>query len=215
MSWFVPLLLVLQPPPSYPGDEVGSWTCQKQIEGPGGTLWVRRILDPEGKLALEDLAWHGQREGLPTTMKWRLGPGDTRVPYEFSAFVTWSRVPRRPVRLVVAADGRVEERPFVTSADLPMFRRDGALPLQIWYSLDSPVDGPVPSLYGVRQLTMRAVEEGGATVGSAKLSLPDWDWLEREAASARARLAAQAPESSADCYRAEPPVVEPEELIGE
>lgn len=211
MIGLLPLLLAMQPLPTYPGDEIGAWTCQKRIEGAGGLLWVRRVLDPEGRVALEEFAWHGEGR-LPMKMSWRLGEGGTRVPAEFSAFVTWSRIPRRPVKLVIAAGPRFEERPLIRLEDLPMFR-DGALPVQIWYSLDLPDDGAVPSLYGVEQLTLTAVEEGGARVGSAQVSLPDWVWLEREAASARALLAAQAPASSDLCRQAEPPIEEPPELF--
>lgn len=212
MIGLLPLLIALQPLPLYPGDEVGSWTCLKQVDGSGGTLWVRRVLDPGGGVALEEIGWHGE-DRLPIKMRWRLGEGATRVPTELSAFVTWLRTPRRPVTLVIAADGKVEERPLLRSADVAAFRREGAVPVHISYLQELPEDGPVPSLYGVGQLTLTAVEEGGARVGSAKVTLPDWTWLEREAASARALLAAQVPESSDLCRQAEPPIEEPPELL--
>jgi hypothetical protein len=207
------LLLVLQPLPTYPGDEFGAWTCQKLIEGSGGALWVGRVLDREGRLAREEIAWHGEGR-LPMKMSWRLGEDGTRVPAEFSAFVTWTRTPRRPVKLVIATGARFEERPLIRREDLAIFR-DGAIPVQIAYLLDLPDGGAVPSLYGVEQLTLTAVEEGGASVGSAQVSLPDWAWLAREAASARALLAAQVPASTDLCRQAEPPIEEPPELLEE
>ncbi len=213
MIALVSLLVAIQQVPTYPGDEIGAWTCQKRVEGRGGTLWVRRVLDPQGRVALEDMDWHGEGR-LPMKMSWRLAEGAKRVPSEFSAFVTWSRIPRRPVKLVIAAGPRFEERSFIRREDLPMFR-EGALPVQIWYSLESPEDGAVPSLYGVGQLTLTAVEEGGARVGSAQVSLPDWEWLEREEASARTALAALTPASSELCRQAEPPIEEPPDLFEE
>lgn len=206
MTAFLALLLAMQ---AAVADEPGNWTCQESVPGQAGTLWVRRILDPGGKPLVEDMAWHGEG-GLGTKMAWRLGGGDVRGPSEFSAFVTWSRMPRAPVVLTIAADGKVERRPLLSEADVRMFRREGLTPVQVWYSLDWPADGAVPDFYRVRRLSLTAVEAGGATIGSTTITLPDWDWLDRETASARARLGAEAAAFRTRCRQAEPPIDEPE-----
>lgn len=188
-----------------PADRMGYWTCQKHHPAPDGALWVRRILEPAGTLVYEEIVWRGQKDGLPTGMTWRLDRKDALVPNEFEAFLVWSRAPRRPVTLVIDADGKAERRPFVSGRQLSYFRREGWAPLQIWYSTAFPADGAVPSLHGVRQASIRAVEDGGARVGSAPLALPDWSWLDSEVARARRALDGEMRDPARHCQRAEPP----------
>jgi hypothetical protein len=203
----LPLLAAALPSPA--ADEAGSWTCQRRFEAANGELWVKRLLHPDGSLAAESAYWRGRRGGLPTVAAWRI-EGDALIPAEFSADIIWARSPARPVVLAIAIDGKIERRPFLRRADLPLFRRHGRLPTQIWYSLDDPAGGAVPSLYRVRRLTVTAIERPGGRIGSATVALPDWGWMDGRLAEARSQLAADAADFQRRCFRQEPATVEPE-----
>jgi hypothetical protein len=123
-----------------------------------------------------------------------------------SAQLTLSRAARRPVWLVLRVDGRIAGRRllFRQMSDLPDDDREN---LEIAPEVRNipPSMGPMPDLTGAHEVVMSAEEEGGETLASYAISVPDRAVVDAAIAEAVPALAAAIADYRNQCWEARRP----------
>lgn len=199
------------------------WRCVHSVEFEQGEVNVIRSLDADGRVVYDYVNWLPRRQYGTSAVGWdrRDPPASTALPWTLrtdivSAMLTLSRPARRPVWLVIRVDGRITGRRL-------LFRRMGDLPdhdrelLEIFPEVRTipPSMGPVPDLAGAKEIVMSAEEEGGQTLASRTLMLPDRALVDAAVAEAVPALAADVADYRSRCRetstpRALPPMPRPQ-----
>lgn len=174
------------------------WRCHQSVESEQGTVNVIRSLDADGRVVYDYVNWWQRRRRGSSAIGWdRRDPlNSTALPWTLqadtiTAQLTLSRPARRPVWLVLRVDGRIAGRRlmFRQMSDLPDYERES---LEIAPEVRGipPSTGPVPDLIGAREVTISAEEEGGETLASHAILLPDRALIDAAIAEAVPALAA-------------------------
>jgi hypothetical protein len=209
-------LLAMQPPAGVPApisvqeadpNDSARWRCDYSVEGEQGEVNVIRSLDADGRVVYDYVNWLPRRRIGTSAVGWdrRDPPTSTALPWTLrtdivSAMLTLSRPARRPVWLVLRVDGRVAGRRllFRQMSDLPDYEREQ---LELWPEIRTspPSMGPVPDLAGADEVVISAEEEGGETLASHAISLPDRALVDAAVAEAVPALAAAVADYRARC----------------
>ncbi len=221
------LLLAMQPAADAPvpisvqeedPNDPARWRCEHSVESEQGEVNVIRSLDADGRVVYDYVNWLPRRRMGTGAVGWeRRDPlSSTALPWTLrtdfvSAMLTLSRPARRPVWLVLRVDGRIAGRRllFRQMSDLPDHDREQ---LEIWPEVRTmpPSMGPVPDLDGAGEVVLSAEEEGGETLASHAISLPDRPLVDAAIAEAVPALAAAVADYRNRCREArQPPASQP------
>jgi hypothetical protein len=149
--------------------------CFRSFRQPTGTLTVGRA--NSGRRIAHQVEWVVSGM-LRTGARWRLRENRTPwalEPMWLNATIPLSRAPRAPVWAIMSVDGRIVQRR--RAATVRQIGRAGAL--YVYYS-SLPLNfaerrtGPMPDLGDATSVTISLEEEGGASLGSVRVPLPDW-----------------------------------------
>lgn len=204
-------LLALQPAAEAPAPisiqeadptDPARWRCAYSVDVEQGQVNVIRSFDADRRVVYDYVNWLPRERFGTSAIGWdrRDPPASAALPWTLGsdtvvATLTLSRVPRRPVWLVLRVDGRFAGRRllFRQLSDLPDEAHDG---LEISPEVRSipPSMGPVPDLAGASEVVMSAEEEGGETLASRAISLPSRALLDAAIAQAVPVLAAIVPD---------------------
>lgn len=201
------LLLAMQPAADAPApisvqeadpNDPARWRCDYSVESELGVVNVIRSLDADGRVVYDYVNWLPRRRMGTSAIGWdrRDSPTSTALPWTLrsdivTAQLTLSRPARRPVWLVLRVDGRIAGRRllFRQMSDLPDDDREA---LEIWPEVRNipPSMGPVPDLTGAHEVVLSVEEEGGETLASRAIPLPDRALVDAAIAEAVPPLAA-------------------------
>ena len=216
------LLLTLQPAADAPApisvneedpNDPARWRCSHSVETEKGVVNVIRSLDADGRVVYDYVNWQPRPRLGTSAIGWdrRDSPTSTALPWTLrtdgvSAQLTLSRPARRPVWLVLRVDGRIAVRRlmFRQMSDLPDYERESLEIAPEVRSIPSSM-GPVPDLIGAREVTISADEEGGETLASHGILLPDRALIDAAIARAAPALAAATAEYRDQCVEARRP----------
>jgi hypothetical protein len=208
---FASALLMSQP------ESRAQWRCsyyypewnEARYSGPKAFLaTVTRSLDTDGNIISDRLWW---TPGLSRVSWVRSGSaGSPTTPFSLRAdyvmvLLTLDRPARRPVWLVLRADGREVTRRllFRQISDLPDWQVHD-LTIVASFSADLPQSGPMPDLSNAAEILISAEEEGGERLAGISLRLPSQALLREVATRAIPSLDHYAADYRTRCRVARP-----------
>lgn len=189
------------------------WRCDHSVESEQGVVNVIRSLDADGRVVYDYVNWQPRRGLGSSAVGWdrRDSPTTTALPWTLrtdivTAQLTLSRPARRPVWLVIRVDGRITGRRllFRRMSEVPDYDRE-LLEIAPEVRTIPPSMGPVPDLTGAHEVVLSAEEEGGETLASRAIPLPDRAVVDAAIAEAVPPLTAAVADYRNQCWEARRP----------
>jgi hypothetical protein len=187
-------------------DGFAPWLCEQVHPHPGGSIWIARQQDDQGRAVAESVYWNAPEPGPHSFQAhWRFPNPAARRPgaAALSGSIPLSAAPAGPVRVRLVVDGKPDHSSQPGSAELRTY--EGRIFLSFRYGRRNGF----PDIHGRKRLDFRAVEEGGRELGSLGVPLPRWKLVDRQVERARRDLAVAGRKGAAPCQRLQEPPSHP------